>query len=88
MPTNDAYKILFLAPFPGTSHWGLMQNIINGLLDHGHQVTTITSINLKQESPNPNYTEILIDPKFDMDKYSKFLHSYMYKGFYYFKCLT
>lgn len=64
---------MVLAPFPGVSHWGMIQEIINGLLDHGHEVTTVSGIKNQRESSrlNRNYTEIHIDPIIDFEKYGK-----------------
>lgn len=64
------YKILFLIPFNGKSHWILMETIIEALLDRHHHVTTIT--NFQWNGPKPeNYTEILIDPPLDFEKHSE-----------------
>lgn len=70
---SNGYKILVLAPFPGVSHWGMIQEIINGLLDHGHEVTVIAGIKNKRELSqiNKNYTEVLIDPIIDFEKYGE-----------------
>lgn len=69
-PFASCYKILFLTPFNGKSHWVLMETIIEALLDRHHEVTTIT--NFKWNGPKPaNYTEILIDPPFDMETFSE-----------------
>lgn len=66
----NAYKILFLVPFNGKSHWILMESIIESLLERHHEVTTIT--NYKWNGPKPlNYTEILIDPPLNFEAYSK-----------------
>lgn len=63
------YKILFLIPFKGKSHWILLKTIIEALLDRQHHVTAIT--NFKWNGPRPmNYTEILIDPPLDFEKQS------------------
>lgn len=64
------YKILFLIPFNGKSHWILLERVIESLLERHHHVTAIT--NFKWNGPRPeNYTEILIDPPLDFEKHSE-----------------
>lgn len=64
------YKMLFLVPFNGKSHWILLERLIEALLDRDHHVTAIT--NFKWNGPKPqNYTEILIDPPLDFEKESE-----------------
>uniref|UniRef100_A0A2M3ZEA6 Putative udp-glucuronosyltransferase 1-1 n=1 Tax=Anopheles braziliensis TaxID=58242 RepID=A0A2M3ZEA6_9DIPT len=60
---SDGYKILFLAPFPGPSHWLMMKHFIRELADRGHEVTCITAFKYGEPAP-PNYTEVLIDPPY------------------------
>ncbi|XP_059616624.1 UDP-glucosyltransferase 2 [Phlebotomus argentipes] len=66
--TGDALKILFMAPFPVPSHWFWLKSVVDGLLDRGHEVTAIT--NFRAKEPHSNYTEIILDPPFDLLKYS------------------
>lgn len=74
---TKGYKILFLTPFPGASHWPFMQHIVKALLDRNHEMTVITSKTWNGPKP-PNYTEILVDPPFDLDKYHS--QSQIYKS--------
>lgn len=61
----NGYKILFLAPFNGKSHFMYTSAFARKLLDRGHEVTYLTSISMNQ--PNlVNYTEVLIDPPQNM----------------------
>ncbi|XP_055548557.1 UDP-glycosyltransferase UGT5-like isoform X2 [Wyeomyia smithii] len=60
-------KILVLVPFPASSHWFWLHHFVVELLDRGHQVTAIT--NFAATEPHPNYTEVVIDPPFDMPYY-------------------
>lgn len=70
----NAYKILFLVPLPLRSHWHLMENIINGLLDRGHEITAITSFDLNRDLNSiHNYTDIRINPIMDMNNFGKFI---------------
>ncbi|XP_050101203.1 UDP-glucosyltransferase 2-like [Anopheles aquasalis] len=64
---SDGYKILFLAPFPGPSHWLMMKHFIRELADRGHEVTCITAFQYGEPAP-PNYTEVLIDPPYPIRK--------------------
>uniref|UniRef100_A0A1B0CBS4 Udp-glucoronosyl and udp-glucosyl transferase n=1 Tax=Lutzomyia longipalpis TaxID=7200 RepID=A0A1B0CBS4_LUTLO len=64
----EPLRILFMAPFPVPSHWFWLNSIVEGLLDKGHEVTAITNFRAKQ--PHVNYTEIILDPPFDLLKYS------------------
>lgn len=66
---SNGYKILFSAPLPAESHWLFMQHIIKGLLDRHHEVTFITSRTWNGVKPD-NYTEILITPQIDLNKYT------------------
>lgn len=67
----QGYKILFLIPINGKSHWNYMQVFVKELLYRGHEVTCITSISIG--ATFENYTEILIDPPFNMHSMSKFV---------------
>ncbi|XP_031621869.1 UDP-glucuronosyltransferase 2B15-like [Contarinia nasturtii] len=61
----SGYKILFLVPFSGHSHWLQLQNFVKELLKRGHEVTAIVNYPINNFK-SPNYTEILIDPPFNM----------------------
>lgn len=66
----QGHHILFLVPMNGKSHWNYMQVFIKELLNRGHQITCITSMSIGDFKPE-NYTEILIDPPFNMQNISK-----------------
>lgn len=63
----DSSKILVLVPFPAPSHWLWLNHFIQELLERGHQITAIA--NFPAKSPHANYTEILIDPPYDIPHY-------------------
>lgn len=70
---SNSYKILLLAPLPGLSHWGMMQNIINELLNRGHEVTAISSFELKRDSNSmQNYTDVRVEPKLNVNAYCEY----------------
>jgi len=73
----DCSEILILAPFPSPSHWLMIKHLIEELLSGGHHITAVTSLKYNSLS-NSNYTEVLIDPKYDMHNFS------MYKLIFYF----
>lgn len=60
-------KILVLVPFPAPSHWLWLDHFVQELLHRNHQVTAIT--NFPTKAQHPNYTEILIDPPYDIPHY-------------------
>lgn len=62
--TSSAYRILFLAPFPVPSHWLWLDHFVQEMLHRGHQVTALT--NFAHKSPHANYTELIIDPPYDL----------------------
>lgn len=66
---SNGYKVLFLAPFNGKSHFLYMQTFVKALLSRGHEVSFLTSNSLKNENFT-NYTEYLIDPPLDMTKFA------------------
>lgn len=66
----NGYKILFLAPLNGKSHWLYMSKFVMALSDRGHEVTFITSNSLKRFNL-PNYSEVLIDPPLKMESASE-----------------
>lgn len=63
--------MLFLAPFNGRSHFLYLQSFVLALLDRGHEVTFLTSQSLNHLKLK-NYTEVLIDPPFDIHSLCKF----------------
>uniref|UniRef100_A0A182LSR9 UDP-glycosyltransferases domain-containing protein n=1 Tax=Anopheles culicifacies TaxID=139723 RepID=A0A182LSR9_9DIPT len=66
-PLAECGKILFLVPFPAPSHWLWIEHFVKELLSRGHEVTAITNFALKE--PHRNYTEVLIDPPYDIPYY-------------------
>uniref|UniRef100_A0A182TRD4 Uncharacterized protein n=1 Tax=Anopheles melas TaxID=34690 RepID=A0A182TRD4_9DIPT len=66
-PSVECGKILFLVPFPAPSHWLWMEHFVKELLSRGHEVTAITNFPAKEA--HRNYTEILIDPPYDIPYY-------------------
>lgn len=66
----NGYKILFLAPLNGKSHWLYMTKFVMALTDRGHEVTFITSNSLKPFML-ANYTEVLIDPPLETESASE-----------------
>ncbi|XP_039439844.1 UDP-glycosyltransferase UGT5-like [Culex pipiens pallens] len=59
----QSYKILFLVPFPGPSHWLMLKHFIRELTEvRGHEVTCITSF--KFGEPLSRYQEVLIEPAY------------------------
>lgn len=93
-------NILFLVPFPGPSHWILLQQFAMELVNRGHNVTAVVNQPIKNFK-SPNYTEVLIDPPLDLtkicehsqiDKHLAFLHVFvvllllLYYDFFWFLC--
>ncbi|XP_041775418.1 uncharacterized protein LOC121595468 [Anopheles merus] len=66
-PAVECGKILFLVPFPAPSHWLWIEHFVKELLSRGHEVTAITNFPAKEA--HRNYTEILIDPPYDIPYY-------------------
>lgn len=62
---SNGYKVLLIGTFNGKSHFLYIQAFANALLNRGHQVTLITSQSMNQTNLT-NYTEVLIDPPFDI----------------------
>lgn len=62
---SNGYKILMMGPFNGKSHFLYLQHFVRALLDRGHEVTFLTSQSMSQLNL-VNYTEVLIDPPFDV----------------------
>lgn len=61
----NAHKVLILAPFNGKSHFLYIQTFVLSLLERGHETTLLTSHSMSHLKLK-NYTEILIDPPFDI----------------------
>ncbi|XP_055308151.1 UDP-glycosyltransferase UGT5-like, partial [Sitodiplosis mosellana] len=62
---SNGYKVLFMGTFNGKSHSLNMQSFVKALLNRGHEVTFLTSQSMGNVNL-ANYTEILIDPPFDI----------------------
>lgn len=71
----QSYKILFQVPINGKSHWNFLQVFVKELLHRGHEVTCITSISMGTKIDN--YTEILINPAFDMGHISRLAFNFV-----------
>ncbi|XP_065082716.1 UDP-glycosyltransferase UGT5-like [Ochlerotatus camptorhynchus] len=56
-------RILAVFVFPSRSHWMMIDAILNGLLDRGHQVTTIANYPLSRQ--HANYTDLRVAPIYD-----------------------
>lgn len=67
---SDGYRILVVVPINGKSHGLYMESFLKEFLNRGHEITCITSFKMSGPKLN-NYTEILIDPPFDMQSMSK-----------------
>lgn len=70
---TNAYQILVLFPFVAKSHWLMFEYLIEEMLKQGHLVTTITSFKPHRGlimNGHENYTEILIDPAFNIKSLS------------------
>ncbi|XP_031639549.1 UDP-glucuronosyltransferase 2B1-like [Contarinia nasturtii] len=61
----NGYKILFLAPMNGKSHFLYISSFVKALIGRGHEVTFLTSNSLRNLNL-PNYTEVLVDPPLEM----------------------
>lgn len=72
----DAYRILFMSPFPAPSHWMWLEHFQNDLLRRGHHVTSLTNYPAKEK--HSNLTEIIIHPKYDIPYYCK--HYFLLKN--------
>lgn len=69
----QGHKILVIVPMHGKSHWNYMKVFVNELVDRGNNVTCITSISMGKHKP-ANYTEILIDPPYEIQNLGKFCY--------------
>lgn len=69
----QGHKILVIVPMHGKSHWNYMKVFINELINRGHELTCITSISMGEHKP-ANYTEILIDPPYEIQNIGEFSH--------------
>lgn len=72
LPAIKCYNILLLIPFTGSSHWLFFEHFIRELDFRGHSVTCITGKPLTGKISS-NYTEIPIDPPYDLVSASKLL---------------
>lgn len=70
----NSSKILIVAPFNGPSHWLMFQDFIAVLTSRGHEVTALTGIKYSKVHPT-NYTEVLIDPAYDLSSVCKKIKS-------------
>lgn len=61
---GSGFNVLVLFPFIAKSHWLRFEYVIEELINRGHSVTAITSF--KPQQRLRNYTEILIDPPYDV----------------------
>lgn len=52
----NGYRILGMLPLQGPSHWAMMEPLMKGLAQRGHQVDVIS--HFPQKKPIPNYTDI------------------------------
>jgi hypothetical protein len=66
-----AAKILVLCPFPAPSHWMWIEHFVKELLNRGHEVMAITNFYAKE--PHKNYTELVINPKFNIPHYCEYM---------------
>ncbi|XP_001988523.2 UDP-glycosyltransferase UGT5 [Drosophila grimshawi] len=64
---GNAYRILFMGPFPAPSHWMWLEHFQRDLLKRGHEVTSIN--NHPTKTPHENLTEIILNPTFDIPKH-------------------
>lgn len=69
---SNGYKILFLVPFSGPSHWLSLQYFVKELVYRGHEVTAVVNAPITNFKSNfrSNYSEILIVPPLDLKKIS------------------
>ncbi|XP_021696236.1 UDP-glucuronosyltransferase 2B1 [Aedes aegypti] len=65
---TDSSRILGVFVFPSRSHWMMIDSILNGLLDRGHQVTVIANHPLSRK--HENYTDLRVSPIYDFWKKS------------------
>lgn len=66
----DAYRILFMGPFPAPSHWLWLEHFQRDLLQRGHHVTSVN--NHPTKTPHENLTEIILSPSFDIPKHCEY----------------
>lgn len=69
------YKMLFLAPRMGKSHFLYISSFVRALLDREHEVTFVTIHSLSHLNL-ANYTEIRIDPPSNVAPQSKSLNQF------------
>lgn len=68
---TEKKNILVLVPMNGKSHMNYMEVFIRELINRGHEVTCITSVSISGTKPD-SYTEVLIDPPFDINAFGKY----------------
>ncbi|XP_026823928.1 UDP-glucuronosyltransferase 2C1 [Ooceraea biroi] len=56
----SAYRFLAVYPYKGKSHFTVLEGLMKGLADKGHQIDVISSF--PQKKPYPNYTDIATLP--------------------------
>lgn len=59
-------QIFALVPMPGTSHWNVMDAVLQTLVSAGHNVTVITHFMKKEKITN--YTQIAVGFHFSSTK--------------------
>lgn len=64
LPYIHGYKILYMVPIHGKSHWVYAENFIEALLNKGHEVTCITNFEYRGK-PHQNYTDVMIEDPFN-----------------------
>lgn len=69
LPLAYGYNVLVLMAFPGPSHHVYIAEFVKVLTNHSHHVTAIVNFSLKGLK-GANYTEILIDPIYDLKQNS------------------
>lgn len=72
----QGHKILVIVPMHGKSHWNYMKVFIDELINRGHELTCITNISMGKHKPT-NYTEILIDPPYEIQNLGEFDSNFM-----------
>lgn len=73
MSSSTAWNILVIAPFPSYNRWLYIDNIIDGLLQVGHTVSSITPYPRVSTVPVEKYFENQIE-EFPLHNYCEFYH--------------
>lgn len=63
LPVAFGYRILGVFPIPSKSHYYVGQALMQGLAEHGNDVTVISPF--KEKKPIKNYNEIFIENSYD-----------------------